>query len=88
MANIMVEYNFQFNEKEEPKKQVSNREKTKKKYDPTVPRKDYKDYWWVAKRIVNPVGPGKHSFLYTLTIKKPKLNILKKKKTKTKRKYS
>ena len=73
----MVKYNFQFNEKKEPKKQVSNQEKTKKKYDPTVPRKDYKDYWWVV--VILALGTF---FIYTLTVKKPKLNILKKKKTK------
>ena len=38
---------------------------------------NYKDYWWVV--IILALGTF---FLYTLTVKKPKINILKKKKTK------
>jgi len=63
----LADYNSQFLKKDEPKQEVSNQEKPKKKYDPYVPQKNYKDYWWVL--IILALGAF---FLYSKTVPKPK----------------
>ena len=65
-------YNQQFvkttdNKKKEPKKEVTNQEKPKKKYDRYAPKTNYKNYWWVL--ILLALGAF---FLYTKTVPKPK----------------
>lgn len=65
----LQKYNSQFIKKKEPKKEISNQEKPKKKYDPfaPAPQKNYKDYWWVL--IILVLGAFT---LYTKTVPKPK----------------
>ena len=50
-----------------PKKEVTNQEKPKKKNDRYAPKTNYKNYWWVL--ILLALGAF---FLYTKTVPKPK----------------
>ncbi len=65
----IVTYNAQFNK---PKKEVKKKIKV-----PSKKKIEYKDYWWVV--VLLALGTF---FLYTMTVKKPKINFMKKKKSK------
>ena len=64
-------YGPSWGKKEKPKKEVTNQEELKKKYDRYALKKNYKNYWWVL--II--LGFGAF-FLYIKTVLKPKKNYI------------